>query len=271
VNRGVPGLAGPSLSLRRLVMGLQRTARAAGVEIHRYWPPPTGINVLALTISDVLLRRVLNGGRPESFTFLQVGANDGTTGDPIFRFVRRYGFRGVCVEPQPEAFARLRATYQDLPRVAVECAAIAEQDGVRPLYRFRPGPGVPAWADMLASFSRELLVANTHGVRGEVEAVSVPTVTLQALLSRHQLNALDLLQIDTEGFDFEIVKLLDLSRMRPTIINLEVGALAASLRQECLTYLSRAGYSVTLNGVDAVAYLEPPDQALSRDDLHVSG
>lgn len=251
-------------------MGLQRTARAAGLEIHRYRPPPNGINVLALTISDVLLRRVLNGGRPDDFTFLQIGANDGITGDPIAQFVRRYGFRGVCVEPQPEAFARLRDTYQDLPRIAVECAAIADQDGARLLYRFRPGPGVPAWADMLASFSRELLVANTHGVRGEVEAVSVPTVTLQSLLSRHQLSALDLLQIDTEGFDFEIVKLLDLSRMRPTIINMEVGALAASVRQDCLMYLNRVGYSVTLNGVDAVAYLEPPDQALPRNDLLAS-
>src|SRR6478672_5357121 len=136
----------------RLIIFIQRLARWAGVEIRRAMPtvpPAITSNVLALTISDVLLRMILNGGRPSDFIVVQIGANDGVTYDPLRRFIVKYGFRGVLVEPQPDAFARLQKNYSDLPRITFEQAAIAEADGEKPLYRFKPGPGVPDWAGCL--------------------------------------------------------------------------------------------------------------------------
>jgi FkbM family methyltransferase len=262
----IPGLTGATVRLRQIVMGLQRFARErAGLEIFRYWPSPQQSNVLALTISDVLLRRVLAGGQSSDFTFLQIGANDGVTGDPIHDFVLRYGFRGVCVEPQPDAFARLEATYRDVRGVICEPVAIAEADGEAILYRFRPGPHVPLGADLLASFSRDVLVANTHGIEGDVEELRVPTVSIATLLARHHLTAIDLVQMDTEGFDYEIIKLL-LPHMQPTILNFEVGVLTPPVRQECYAKLMDLGYKITMNGVDAVAYKEPSEQALQIND-----
>lgn len=36
----------------------------------------------------------------EDFSFIQVGANDGYTNDPIYKYVRLYDWTGVLVEPQ---------------------------------------------------------------------------------------------------------------------------------------------------------------------------
>jgi len=225
-------------------------------------PPAITSNVLALTISDVLLRLVSNGGRASEFTVVQIGANDGVTYDPLRRFIVKYGFRGVLVEPQPDAFARLQKNYADLPGIAFEQAAIAETDGEKPLYRFKPGPGVPDWAGCLASFSRATVVGNFHNVKGEVETIPVPTLTFASLCRKHGLQHVDLLQIDTEGFDDRILKMIDFSALKPTIIEFEHGFLSATAREECVQLLSDQGYKVTNNGTDTVAYLEPAEQSL---------
>ncbi len=243
-------------------MWIRERARLLGVDIERYWPRPPGNNVLALAISDVLLRMVLNGERPDAFTFVQIGANDGRTNDPLRRLIIRHGFRGVLVEPQPAAFARLVRNYDSVPGLAFENSAVGATHGEATLYRFRPGPGVPDWADCLASFSREHLVHNFDGITGSIEEIVVPTLTFSELVARHGLSRIDLLQIDTEGFDFEIIKMIDFETTRPTIINFEQALLVGRVRQECYLYLGQKGYKITENGVDAVAYLEPSEQAL---------
>ena len=252
---------GAALRWRKLVIRLQNVLRRRfGLEVHAFRPDPPGCNVLALAISDVVLRRVLAGGRPSDVTFLEIGANDGVTGDPIHSFVIRYGFRGVCIEPQPDAFAKLQATYHDHPGIVCEQAAIGATEGTTSLYRFRPGPGVPEWAHLLASFSREVLVTNFQDIHGEVESITVPTLTVATLRAKHGLDTVDLVQIDTEGYDFEIIRLLDLANFRPTIIHFEATLLLPDDRQACYAYLAEHGYTVTPNGSDAVAYLEPSDQ-----------
>ena len=244
--------------------------RRLGYTAHRIRPeepaePIQASNTLALTLSDVLLRMVLNGERCSDFTFVQIGANDGVSNDPIRRFVLKYGFRGVLVEPQPEVFARLQRNYTNVEGLAFENAAIAKEDGQVALYRFRKDPDLPPWADGLASFSRETLVGNFQNVQGQVEAISVPTVRFESLLRKHNLQRVDLLQVDAEGFDFEIIKMIDFAAVKPTIIHFEQGLLSEEDRFKCFRYLNQHGYKVINNEANTVAYLEPEEQRLVGD------
>lgn len=249
-------------------MSFQKLAQAAGIGVYRYWPKPPASNVFALTISDVLLRKVLQpGGMASNFTFVQIGANDGRTNDPLRRFILKYGFRGVLVEPQRTAFERLVANYSGVSGLRFENSAIAASDGTMTLYRFRAGPGVPAWADCLASFSREHLVRNFDNLKGEVEEITVPSITFSTLLEKYGLRDVDLLQIDTEGFDYEILKMIDFRTFRPAIINFEHLLLVGAIRQRCYALLCEQGYKITESGVDAVAYLEPREQELPRTGI----
>src|SRR5262249_41430054 len=45
--------------------------------------------------------------RPD-VAFLQIGAFDGRQGDPLYQFITRHHWRGVLVEPMPDAFAKLQ-------------------------------------------------------------------------------------------------------------------------------------------------------------------
>ena len=51
--------------------------------------------------------------------------------------------------------------------------------------------------------------------------IDVPCLTFDSLVSKHGVTAVDLVQMDTEGYDFEIVKLIDLDRLRPRLIMYE--------------------------------------------------
>jgi FkbM family methyltransferase len=249
-----------ALQIRRFIIRLQNILRRRfSLEVHRFWPEPPEANLLPMAISDVLLRRVL-AGRGTDLTFLQIGANDGMTGDPIHAFVTKYGFRGVVIEPQPVEFVKLQETYRSYPSIVCEQAAIAPSDGAMNLYHFVPGPGVPEWAHLLTSFSPDVLRTNFQDIHGDIEPISVPALSIPTLLAKHNLDVVDLVQIDTEGFDFEIIKHL-LPHLRPTILHFESALLLPSERHACAVLLAESGYTVTRNGGDTLAYREPAEQA----------
>jgi hypothetical protein len=58
-------------------------------------------HVRVIELDDVICRRMLGYGH--EFTFIQVGAFDGITTDPLHKYITRYGWRGILMEPQPRA------------------------------------------------------------------------------------------------------------------------------------------------------------------------
>jgi len=69
----------------------------------------------------------------------------------------------------------------------------------------------------------------------------VNSIPLDQLLRRHGLSSLDLLQIDVEGYDYEILKTLDFDQIRPLFINYE-RVLLADTEEECRQMLVGQGY-----------------------------
>lgn len=205
------------------------------------------------------------------FYFLQVGGNDGFINDPIFRFVKRHGWKGIIVEPQPRVFEQeLKRTYRWERRVILENVAIADQPGERTLYKIAFSEA--RWATGLATFHRPTLLYQIESgyvaKRAAKEGVSLPQhledylsqesvrcTTIQALIDQHGFPQLDLLQIDTEGYDFEIIKTLDFSRLKPRIISFEMEHLDAKDWAACQALLQSQGYTVEVIVRDAIAYL----------------
>jgi hypothetical protein len=54
------------------------------------------------------------------------------------------------------------------------------------------------------------------------------------LLNRHSIPSIGLLQLDTEGFDFEIIKMVDFCKQKPILSNFEDGFSDRSERRDCL-------------------------------------
>jgi FkbM family methyltransferase len=174
------------------------------------------------------------------FFVLQIGAHDGVSGDPIHELIVKYDWQGLLVEPQPSLFEQLKANYSKLPhRLLFENAAVADSDGFRDMYFVRPEKVTREWETQIASFyPRESYSTEDIG------AIRVPTVTIATLIKRHQVKKVDLLQVDVEGYDFEILKLVDFNRCPPSFIRYEHKHLTRRDRAASRRLLERQGYRV---------------------------
>jgi FkbM family methyltransferase len=191
-----------------------------------------------------------NPGR--EITVLQVGAYDGRTNDPVESSIRAFGWRGVLVEPQPTPFAALKRHYEDNPLVQVFNVAIGESDGTRPLYTIEPAADLPEWTRQIASFNRSHLDTQQKQLTGidlqaRIKVLDVTTWSFDTLLDRSQTAHVDILQLDAEGFDFSLLKLFDVPRRKPTIINYEHQHLSRTDRDTAAELLVACGYRLAMS------------------------
>jgi FkbM family methyltransferase len=202
-------------------------------------------------------------------TFVQIGSNDGTTGDPLRELAESNGWAGVLVEPVPYVFERLRAQRAGDDRLALENAAIADRDGSAPLYHLRErgdDEDLPEWYDQLGSFSLPTILKHEElipNIRELLVTTDVRTLTFDSLCAQHGLTTLDVLHIDVEGYDWEVLRQVDLARYRPDIVLYERVHLSdddAAAAQERLT---SAGYAVLNAALDTVAAKR---EALTADE-----
>jgi FkbM family methyltransferase len=249
-------------SVKRIKIAIQRMLNLFGYEMRKIPKVRPSdvipIDVFRLVVQDRIDKQIRYGDT-KGFFFIQIGAHDGLHYDPIRPWVKKYHWHGILVEPQPKIFKRLAENYRDEPQLILENAAVSSQDGQAVLYAFKETACLPDHATMLASFYRDALVFNGHNYRGEIEELIVPAISIQSLLSKHQVNRVDLLQIDTEGYDFEIIKMFDYTRIKPTIIHFESAGLGVDEGLECFKFLNNLGYRVLTIGVDSVAYIQEED------------
>lgn len=139
----------------------------------------------------------------------------------------------------------------------VNCG-IGPADGSMTLWRVRGEPGGPE--TRLASFSRAVLMRQFRRVpdlHARIEPIEVPALTLGTLLDRYRVTAVDLLQIDAEGFDFEVLEMLLATDHRPPVIGFEHLNLSPADKLDCARVLRDHGYRYSSFGRDTVAYRPP--------------
>jgi len=195
------------------------------------------------TLDAVRLLLAYYLARDNSVTIVQIGACDGSVCDPLYSFIRHGKMRALLVEPMPRTYSKLQKTYSEIPNVTVIQAAISRNDGTATMYGVKQtSRWLPPEESMLyASLHKKHL--QVHGVPlDDIEEIVVPSLSLQTLFSKHQLAGVDLLQVDTEGYDAEIVKMaLDLPVL-PNCINFEKKHLSAHAMRELSELLKQKGY-----------------------------
>lgn len=200
--------------------------------------------------------------RGDALSFIQVGANDGRFVDPLRRYVVDRGWRGILIEPQPDVFERLEANYaEQADRLVFVNAAVAE--GGKPLFMYRP-PNDGANERTSAVYQLSVVSANPDVVakqtgfpKAQLERIEVPSVTLDALIEEHGYQQCDLLQIDTEGFEWTVLQTISLDRYRPALIQFEHGHLTPEQGSAIAKRLADHGYRLFWGGYqgDSVAML----------------
>jgi FkbM family methyltransferase len=145
---------------------------------------------------------------------VQVGAFDGQMSDPLQKIVGYSKSRCLLVEPQPGPFQVLQKRYGGNPAVALENAAVTEQDG--PVTMFIPSDQASPMASIDPNHYKKFGLK-----RDALRKISVPGLTPKTLVSKHHLAVIDVLQIDTEGYDARLVSMFVNAGFKPSIINFE--------------------------------------------------
>jgi FkbM family methyltransferase len=215
---------------------------------------------LRMLLSELLLEK------GEVF-FIQVGAYDGISGDPIHQFVKKYDLKGILLEPQKKVFQKLTESYRDCENLILINAALADQDGTRALFKIsenlRHSEIAHEFQDLdinqLASFDKRVILKEVHRsskLRDYIVEEEVESISLATLMRKYNLTSVDVLVIDTEGYDFEIIKLFHLAKVKPRIIFFEIKHLSDGDRDLCIKHLVLSGYRLNVDEADALALLE---------------
>lgn len=75
-------------------------------------------------------------------------------------------------------------------------------------------------------------------------------MTVKTLLLKYAIKKIDLLVIDTMGFDFEILKMFPFDTIKPSIIHFEHSLLSPEDQISCFKQLTTLGYGLTQVAVD---------------------
>ena len=170
-------------------------------------------------LDDGYLLRIFRG-RTNGY-FVDVGANDGVFISNTFALYR-LGWRGICIEPHPDAFDKLRVN-RPLD-VCIRCAAGS------------PGEVELVWDGDISEGAR-------IGVPAPASAsAKVASRRLTDILDEAKFPAdFDLLCVDVEGHELDVLRSLDWARYSPRIVIVEhnAGGVATCL---AIDFLGTLGY-----------------------------
>ena len=192
--------------------------------------------------------------------FLQIGSHDGVSGDPIFPLVEKHRLRGILVEPQGSIFDQLKKNYSrfDPGDFVFVNAALSDHDGTTLLHRVKPDAKGPEWLTQLASLDRSVVKSHAAVVpdlESMIETVEVPCMTFATLFKEVGAQGVDILQIDTEGYDATILDLYNIPARRPAIVRFEHKHLRSMEYERALGILVDSGYGFSICGENTLAYL----------------
>ena len=194
---------------------------------------------------------------------LQIGAMDGINFDDTRGFLDMYRWKSILVEPVPAIFNELKENFKDRDNYIFEQCAITEEDGEIKMLTIPPDviekeglhPGYKGMSALYplrngfgSDYQRDIDVKAQYGVD-----IMVPSLTLNSLLDKHNVQNVDILICDAEGYDWKIFKQLDFNIIRPKVIRLEYINLTDEEKELTKNKLIDNGYDVEIGqDIDAV-------------------
>lgn len=174
--------------------------------------------IYAQSGEDIILSHLffkLNIAQP---SYLDIGANHPSYISNTYFFYLR-GSRGVCVEPNPNLYQKIKKTR---PKDTVLNIGIGvKEDTIADFYLF------PDYADGLSTFSKEeALYWGEKGMKhlGKIpyeKIIKVPLQTINTVIKNHFTQTPDFISLDVEGLDLQILQSLDFDTYAPLVLCVE--------------------------------------------------
>lgn len=137
---------------------------------------------------------------------LQVGSHIGNTpNDYIFNEIDLNGFC-IFIEPVKDYFELLKENYNtkysenNFKFLNLTCS---DKNHTITLYKPIINNDSPSWTNQLTS----VLLNHTknHNLNVDLEKIEIEVKTLNTLIEKHNITSIELLSVDTEGYDYEVL------------------------------------------------------------------
>jgi FkbM family methyltransferase len=201
----------------------------------------------------ILEKNFLEG---EFFNFIQVGANDGVSFDFLYEFVTKRNSSGIVIEPIKEYFDELVENYNGFPEIIKINKAVHPKLKNIIINRVSAESfnKYPDWVKGIGSIDAEHhkrtgIVESKDIVQEEVEADNLMNI----INSNIKIKEINYFQVDTEGFDFEILKMIDFKKIKPSIIKFESVNLTHEGKRSSNSLLRKQNYFLFNEFGDTVA------------------
>jgi FkbM family methyltransferase len=148
--------------------------------------------------------------------FVDVGAYDGERYSNSLFYERTMGWSGLCIEPLPSAFEKLKACR----RAICENVCVADYEGEADFVEADDvGPFEKMLSGLPSHFDPRHLERLDHA-RGKLTR-KVKVEKLSTLLQKHGISRIDYMSIDTEGAELPILRELDFERFPVSVLTVE--------------------------------------------------
>ena len=159
--------------------------------------------------------------------FIDIGAHDGKTFSNTFVLEKYYNWNGICSEPLPRSFKKLKACRN----------AICDNNAV-----FSESGLSLEFSDTTMTSGISEYIDRWKDRNANAPRIIVKTITLQELLDKYEApKTIHYFSLDTEGTELEILKSVDLNIYKFLYINLEHNYIEPK-RTEMRTLLTNNGY-----------------------------
>ena len=200
-----------------------------------------------------------NGYKSSAVFFVQIGSNDGLHGDPIYRQIKENKWHGILVEPIAESFEKLKFNYRENNGNLIfeNIAITANGTGLNEFYFVRnEDKALPEWVSQLSSFDKNVILKHAEyhpEIKDRIAVKQIRKDSFENMIQRNHVQTIDLIHIDTEGYDFEILKQIDIEKYQPGIIIYEHKHLKEKDYKSSITLLKEKGYKLFAHKGDTLA------------------
>ena len=197
----------------------------------------------------------------QNFCCIIIGAHNGESSD-LYSLLSNKNIKVILIEPNPTIFKELKENYSNNKKAVLLNIAITNSKSELDFYIVNKDayePNKKIAFDTISSLDKTHLLKhlkNLNPINESIETINTIKIqgdTLENVMSNENIYQPTVLQVDTEGFDAEIIKQLDILGVKPEILYFEYCHLNDSDLCYCLDWLKSNNYCFVYDSLNILA------------------